>query len=268
MTRRVMTVAVASMLALSRPLAAQPAIGRILVMPFENVSRDSRIVWLGEAASVLIADDLNVLGAGAITRDERREAFERLQVPPAASLTDATMIRIGQLVRASQVVIGTLTMDGDTIVISARSIALEAAKVQADVTERGPLPDLFSLFERVARRVAPDSARTSADVERTHPPVAAFENYVKGLLAETPATAIAYLNTALTNTPTFDGARLALWDVFTEQGDHQRALGAVVPVRAESAWFRRARISRAEGSTPNKPKSWPRPSIYSSAGEQ
>ena len=153
MRRSVVAVAVlASMPALSPPLAAQPAIGRILVMPFENVSRDSRIVWLGEAASVLIADDLNVLGAGAITRDERREAFERLQVPPAASLTNATMIRIGQLVRATQVVVGTLTMDGDTIVISARSIALEAAKVQADVTERGPLPDLFTIFERVARR--------------------------------------------------------------------------------------------------------------------
>ena len=170
MTRRVMTtVAVlASVLAPARPLAAQPAqqaaqpaIGRILVMPFENVSRDSRIVWLGEAASVLIADDLNVLGAGAITRDERREAFERLQVPPAASLTDATMIRIGQLVRASQVVVGTLTMDGDTIVIRARSIALEAAKVQADVTERGPLP-YDRQFQTIQRYHHPLSALSRA----------------------------------------------------------------------------------------------------------
>ena len=55
---------------------------RILVMPFENVTRDSRIFWLGEASAVLLADDLNALGANAITREERREAFERLQVPP------------------------------------------------------------------------------------------------------------------------------------------------------------------------------------------
>lgn len=248
MRRRVTTVAVAvsalaaSTLALPSPLAAQPAIGRILVMPFENVSRDSRIVWLGEAASVLIADDLNVLGAGAITRDERREAFERLQVPPAASLTDATMIRIGQLVRASQVVVGTLTMDGDTIVISARSITLESAKVQADVTERGPLPDLFSLFERVARRVAPESTRTSADVERTHPPVAAFENYIKGLLAETPATAVTYLETALKADPTLDRARIALWEVFDNQGEHARAFSAANAVATTSPLSRRARF--------------------------
>src|SRR5262245_6698301 len=93
---------------------------RTLVMPFENVTRDARIVWLGEAAAVLIADDLNAFGGRAITREERRAAFERLQVPPAASLTDATVIRIGQLVGATQVVIGTLEADGDSLVVRAR----------------------------------------------------------------------------------------------------------------------------------------------------
>src|SRR4029079_15534122 len=73
-----------------------------LVMPFENVTRDSQIFWLTEASAVLMADDLNALGADAITRDERRRAFEQLQVPPVASLTDATVIRIGQLVGASE----------------------------------------------------------------------------------------------------------------------------------------------------------------------
>src|SRR3989442_958866 len=132
-----------------------PAPARILVMPFENVTRDSRIVWLGEASAVLVADDLNVLGTSAITRDERRQAFERLQVPPAAALTDATVIRIGQLVGASQVVVGSLEPSADTLVVRARSIALEAGRIQADAVERGPVPELFAIFERVARRLAP-----------------------------------------------------------------------------------------------------------------
>src|SRR4051794_8195995 len=191
MTRAAFAVVVfAALTAAPHVASAQPAAGRILVIPFENVSREGRIVWLGEAASVLLADDLNALGSPAITRDERREAFDRLQVPPAASLTDATVIRIGQLVRASQVVVGSLSMDGNNVVVRARAIVLDSAKVQVDVTERGPLPDLFATFERVARRVAPPSARTTVDVERTHPPIAAFENYIKGLLAETPTTAV------------------------------------------------------------------------------
>ncbi len=221
---------------------AAAASSRILVMPFENVTRDSRIFWLGEASAVVLADDLNALGADAITREERRQAFERLQVPPAAALTDATVIRIGQLVGASQVVVGSLELAKDTLVVHARSIALEAGRVQTDVVERGPVPELFAIFERVARRIAPGSSRTSEEVERQHPPIAAFEHYVKGLLAETPATATHYLDAALTLAPAFDRARLALWEVYEEQGDHERALGAVTPVQAGSAWARRARF--------------------------
>ena len=215
---------------------------RVLVMPFENVTREGRLFWLTEASAVLLTDDLNALGAGAITRTERRQAFERLQVPPAAVLTDATVIRIGQLVGAAQVVVGSLQVENDQVVVRARSIALDTGRVPVDVTERGPLPELFATFERIARRMAPASTTSSADVEKQHPPVTVFEAFIKGLLAETPATAISYLRAALAGQPSFDRARLALWDVYAEQGDHALALAAVVSVAADSPWYRRARF--------------------------
>lgn len=242
MKRSVIVAALWASAVVAPPRAGAQTAARILVMPFENVTRDSRIFWLGEASALLLADDLNALGAGAITREERREAFGRLQVPPAAALTDATVIRIGQIVGASQVVVGSLQLDGDTLVVHARNIALEAGRIQTNVTERGPIPELFATFERIARRIAPPSVRTSEEVEREHPPVAAFENYVKGLLAETPATAIGYLTAALSAHPPFARARLALWDVHSEQGDHERALAAVEPVQADSRFARRARF--------------------------
>jgi tetratricopeptide (TPR) repeat protein len=223
-----------------QPAIAQPAAGRILVVPFETLPHEGRYVWLGEAASVLLADDLNALGAPAITRDERREAFDRLQVPPAATLSDATVIRIGQLVRASRVVLGTLRIEGDSVVVHARSIALEAAKVQADVTERGTLAELFATFERTARRIAPPRPPADPGPELPRPPVGAFENYIKGLLAETPATSIGYLQAALKADPTLDRARIALWQVFDDQGDHAQALAAVNAVRPNSPLARRA----------------------------
>src|SRR5207244_5669950 len=42
--------------------------------------------------------------------------------------------------------------------------------------------------------------------------------------------------------PTFDRARLALWDVYTDEGEHQQALAAVAAVPAASPWARRARF--------------------------
>jgi tetratricopeptide (TPR) repeat protein len=218
-----------------------PAPGRILVMPFENLKRDGRIFWLGEASAVLLTDDLTALGANPITRPERLQALERLQVPPAAALSDATVIRIGQLVGATQIILGSLQMEDDLLVVRARSIAVDAGRVQTDATVKGPLLGLFPTFEKIARQIAP-SAKTADEIEGLHPPVAAFENFIKGLLAETPATAINYLNAALQLQPDFDRVRLAMWDVYAEQNDHEHALSAVTPVGPDSAWVRRAQF--------------------------
>ena len=105
-----------------------------------------------------------------------------------------------------------------------------------------PPPELFATFERIARRIAPPSSKSSAELERQHPPIAVFEDFIKGLLAETPDTAIDYLSAALKAQPTFDRARLALWDIDTEQDDHEAALAAVVGVAADSPLARRARF--------------------------
>jgi tetratricopeptide (TPR) repeat protein len=238
---RLVASVVSLLLTIATVASAQPS-ERTLVVPFDNVKRDGSIFWLTEAAPVLLTDDLTALGANAIDRQERQQAFERLQVPPIVTLTDATVIRVGQIVGAGRVVVGTLQMEGETLVVRARGIALEPGRIQVDVTERGPLPELFAIFERIARRLVPSSPRTSEEIERLHPPVAAFEDFIKGLLAETPATAVSYLNAALQRQPSFDRARLALWDVYAEQGDHQRGLAAVQPVGAASTYARRAQF--------------------------
>jgi tetratricopeptide (TPR) repeat protein len=217
---------------------------RILVVPFANVKRDGSIFWLGEASALLLTDTLNARGVSAITWPERKQAFERLQVPASAVLTEATVIRIAQLVGAGQVILGSLQLDADGLVVRARNLAIEEGRVRADVTERGPVADLFAIFDRLATRLAPaptGSQSTRAN-EPERPPMPAFESLVKGLLAETPSTAISYLNAALKLYPAYDRARLALWDVYSDRGDHQRALAAVQAVPAKSSFARRARF--------------------------
>src|SRR5262245_51310885 len=88
----------ACMLTLPAAVFAQPA--RHLVVPFENVSREAQTYWLSEASAVILTDDLIALGAPTITREDRVRAFERLRVPMAATLSHATVIRLGQLVGA------------------------------------------------------------------------------------------------------------------------------------------------------------------------
>jgi tetratricopeptide (TPR) repeat protein len=231
----------------SQPALAQSAARpeRVLVVPFASLKRDASIFWLGEASALLLTDNLNARGVSAITRPERKQAFERLQIPTSAVLTDATVIRIAQLVGAAQVILGSLQLDADGLVVRARTLAIDEGRIRADVTERGPVADLFTIFDRLAGRLSPSSAASSPPVqaaEPEQPPMPAFESLIKGLLAETPATAISYLNASLKVYPNYDRARLALWDIYADQGEHQRALAAVLSVPSKSPFSRRARF--------------------------
>jgi tetratricopeptide (TPR) repeat protein len=238
----VRTVLLAAMLgvASAHPAAAQPSPGpRILVIPFENTRHDARVFWLSEASAVLLADELNARGLGAIGRDERVRAFEQLHLPPSASLSRATIIKVGNLVDATEIIVGTFTVDGDSLKVDAHSIRIDVGRLQPDVSERGALTDLFGIHERLAQRLAPD-ARASARAPR--PPLDAFENYVKGLIAESPAAQATFLETAVNQYAGYDRAELALWGVRSDQGDYTAALAAARRVPSASPLSRRARF--------------------------
>jgi tetratricopeptide (TPR) repeat protein len=239
MMKRLLTIA--AICACGSSAAAQTPGPRVLVVPFENVQREPRLHWLGEAAAVLLADGLNARGVAAITRAERAGAFEQLNLPLAAPLTRATVIKVAQLVGASEVVVGGVKLDGDMLVVEARSIRVDVGRLQPTASERGALPDLFSIFNRLAETLAP-AASGSPSTADPQPPLDAFENYIKGLLAENLATRASFLEAAIKQFPRYDRAHLALWDVRTEQGDDAAALAVARAVPPASRLDRRARF--------------------------
>ena len=249
-TLRSLAIAIAETLALAitggvclaLPASAQPpVVERTLVMPFD-AGREPRAYWLGEASAVLLEENLKALGVDAISRDERLRAFARLQVPPVAALTHGTVIRVGQLVGATRVIVGSLELDGETVAVRARSIRLDTGRLQAQVEEQARPEELFALYGRVALRLAPSA---QAPTERPHPPLSAFESYVKGLLAETPVAQTAFLQKAIELFPAYDAARLALWQAHTDAGQSEQALAVAIDLVRRSASDRQAQFAAA-----------------------
>ena len=218
---------------------------RLLVVPFENVQREGKFYWVSEAAAMLLADDLEAFGVGAITRDERLKAFERLQLPPAAALSEATIIRLGQSIGAAQVVLGTFAVTDDTLTVTARSIRLDSGRMRPAAEASGPLADFFGVFERLSRQLLPPGLSAPATLDVDHGSPGVFENYVKGLVAETTAAQARFLQAALKLEPNFTPAQLALWHVYTAQGDHTRAAVAALAVRAGAGAYRTSRFLAA-----------------------
>src|SRR3954471_21194587 len=163
-------------LALLAPAQTAAADGRVLVVPFDNRQHEPTVYWLSEASAVLLADGLQARGVAAITRIERVRAFERLHLPLSASLSRATLIKVGELVGASEVIVGTYTLDGDTLKVNAHTIRIDVGRLQPDVLEQAPLNGLFPMFDALAGRLAPET-RPPAGARAPRPPLGAFENY-------------------------------------------------------------------------------------------
>jgi tetratricopeptide (TPR) repeat protein len=227
------------------PIATPPGTTRMLIVPFEVADRDPRAVWLGEAAAVLLGDALRTMQLPALTRAERVRAFEEANLPTAGRLSLASLVRVGHLVLASDLIVGTVRLSGEELVIDARRIRLDTGRLVEQTTDRAPLPDLFALHERVARRLMgrqPTAGGTQPAPAMSAVPLGAFENYIKGLIAEQPAAQIRFLQAALRLAPQDARAHLALAEVYADQGDHAKALAEAQAVPATAPLGRRARF--------------------------
>jgi tetratricopeptide (TPR) repeat protein len=232
--------ALAGAVAGAQPVAAP----RILVMPFDT-GGVARAWWLGEGSSLLLAEDLRALGVDAFRRDERLRAFARLQVPAVASLSHGTIIRVGQLLGATAVVIGTVSLDEDAIAVRARSIRLDTGRFQEEVEERGALEDTLAVYDRLARKLLPRGVVPEPRPRPPQPSLAAFENFIKGLLADAYPTQVGFLEKALALHPEYDRARLELWRAHHEAEEHQKALAAALAVPDESLLANRGQFAAA-----------------------
>lgn len=236
----------------SRPAPpAGPRPPQLLVVPFgvEAVPGASGLAgapfWLGEAAAVALTDNLRALGIAAATRRDRMAVYESLQLPAGAPLTRATVIRAGEAMGATAVVVGDVRL-ADRLTVRARVIDLATGRQHPEATADGGAAELFTMFDTLARRlsaVLPGGATPEPLPRRTS--VESFEDYVKGLVAATPEAQTRFLEAALVHAPNDPRVLLALWRARTAQDDHARALDAATRVPPDARERREARFLAA-----------------------
>lgn len=234
------------------PAAAQGAglVPRLFVAPFEVEARTTRTYWVGEGAAILVADELRALGADAVGRDGRVAALEQLHLPETATLARATLIRVAEAVRATDMVIGRVALSEAGLTIRARVLRLSTGTYEPELVEQGTPVELFVLSRRLAARLlASARGRPAADVATglaaAGPALETFEWYVKALLDERPDARMRLLKAATGKEPSFDLAWLALWEAHARAGDHAAALAAAGAVPATSPRRREARFLAA-----------------------
>ncbi len=199
------------------PARAQGPGGRVvLVLPFDNRSGNASLSWIGDSFPDTLNKRLASAGFLTISRDDRAYALDYLGLPTGFRPSRATTIRIAQQLDATYVVVGSYTVTNNKISVQAQILDINALRLSAPLEDTADLPRLFDAENAVAWKIARQIDPHFNVAEQTFlaspggVPLTSFENYIRGTNASTPDERLKRLRSAVTDTPSYSAALLAL----------------------------------------------------------
>lgn len=204
----------------------------LLVMPFENHSGQSGLDWIGEAFPEVFNRRLASAGFLPISRGDRLYALDHLGLPLNFQPSRASTILLAQTLDADYVITGYYTVQGKQLHATVQVLDVTRLKLDKPLTEQADLKHLLDVLNGLAWRAAKQMDPTDEVAEQTfltadsNLRLSAFEDYIHGLLEDSPAERIHHLREAVRLSPDFAPARLALGKAYF--ADQQYANAASV----------------------------------------
>jgi len=174
----------------------------VVILPFTNQSKNAGLHWMSESFPELLEDRLKWSKLNILGRDERLLAFDRIGIPYSSSLSQASLIKIGQVLDADILVLGNFDSDGTEIKATASILDLRKNVLKARLEEKAPLDQFQGSCGRLAWKILaqldsmfPLSLNAFLEKFPVIPNVA-LENYVRGLLESDRAKQIRFFRQA------------------------------------------------------------------------
>jgi TolB-like protein/Flp pilus assembly protein TadD len=208
----------------------------ILVLPFDNRSGNPNLNWIGDSVPDTLNQRFSSAGFLTITRDDRLFALDHLGLPPEFRPTRATTLRIAQTLDADYVIVGSYHLENSRISLQAQVLEINRLHLSAPIQDSAELQRLFDVENAVAWKIARQIEPHFAVAEQTFLAassgidLSAFENYIRGTDATTPAERTKRLETAVADAPTYAAAELALGKQLYADRDYDRAAATLEKV--------------------------------------
>ncbi len=227
----------------------------VVVLPFFNGSGTPSLDWIGESVAESVREAFASQGIIALSRDDREEAYRRLQFHSHVTLTLASVVRLGQSLDADQVIYGEFDLKPGppagpktrgTLTITAHVLNLKQSREGPKYSEVGALEDLAVLQRHLAWQTlalaAPGAAPPEADFDRHNPVVRAdaIESYIRGLLAPGVEEKRKLFGQAVRLNPGYSQASFELGRVNFRARDYRSAADWLQKVAPESVPFNEA----------------------------
>jgi tetratricopeptide (TPR) repeat protein len=265
-------------------LAGRPAIAdTTAVLPFWNQAAESasqssstqtspppartNMDWIGESIAEMLRETMASRGVLCFERTEIQEAIHRLRLRDRASLTQASVIKIGEELDAEQILFGSFQVtpnspsssatgaatagvakatSAGSLKVTARLMDRKHMRMGTEFTETGALEDLATIEAHLAWRamtlIAPKLAPQESDFKTLRPVIRldAEENYVRGLLARDSAQREKYFLQAARLDVRFAHPNYQLGQIHMQRKEYRQAAEWLEKVSADDTHYRAA----------------------------
>jgi TolB-like protein/outer membrane protein assembly factor BamB len=128
---------------------------RIAVMPFENTTQEKTLNWIGGGISECLTTGLaNISGFTMVERTRLSDALKEIKLGQSASVDPATAQKMGKILGADSIIIGSFLKFQDNIRIMARVVEVETAEVRSTARVDGAYNKLPNLQDDLSAKLA------------------------------------------------------------------------------------------------------------------
>lgn len=219
LTRREMTAAAQAAIAQEATLSqTPPKANTVAVFPFRYAGNDTSLAPLGRGLTQLVVNDLARVTRLTLLERERVQALvDEMKLTSSGRVDPATGARSGRLLRADQVVQGTIQeAAANDLRLDANVVSTTTSQVTATGTATDPLDQLFDaektvvfqLLDRMGIALTP--AEQASIRQKPTQNLQAFLAFSRGLVAEDNGNfseAARFFNDASARDPGFQAAR-------------------------------------------------------------
>lgn len=191
--------------------------GRILlILPFDNRADQPSLEWIREAAVSVLGSRFTSAGFAPLSRADRMYALDHLGLPEGFQPSRASALKLAQTLDADSIIVGNFATDGTALVVEARVVDVAHLHMSDAVTARGEMRDLIAVFDSLAWKLTRVLDPGFSGTEETFVAAGrgtrldAFEQYIRGITEPDHDERLRHLNQAVSLSPDFGAAWMAL----------------------------------------------------------
>ena len=232
-------------------LWASSEIRSLLVFPFDNDSPRADLNWISESFAQVLSSRLPQPDNYVLDRGERNAAYTQLGIPMDAPLTLASEYRVAQTLGVDWAILGNFNVTDNRLVAHAQLLDVKHLHLSQPLEVGGDLTELIDLQTRLAWRLLAMNDRqftvsNEDDFRRRFQDIRldAFENYIRGLLANDDASRVHFFTESNRLDPSDHRAAFALGKLYFDRKDYTNSapwlakIGQADPDYNESLFLR------------------------------